>query len=200
MTPLAELGGVCRSHHDVTQSDCSSRSVGCRGTLEARVGRGATALSVSLVIVLASLALPSVARAGQPAGQAPVLDGATSGPDTAPGVAPPPVPPATISRTPDGAVTVRAVRIAEPLILDGRLDERVYQDVPSLDNFIQSEPREGELASEPTDAWIFFDDRNIYVAARCWDSQPERMVANEMRRDASTILRNENFSFIFDTF
>ena len=108
-------------------------------------------------------------------------------------------------------VALRSTRRAEAVLGCGdrdrvdpparlRLDERVYQDVPALDNFIQSEPREGELASEPTDAWIFFDDRNIYVAARCWDSQPERMVANEMRRDASTILRNENFSFIFDTF
>ena len=134
------------------------------GFVAARIGAVVRALFVSC-LVLASLGPCSVARAAPAPGQTLVQGSASSGTDTASGMAPPPVPPATISRTPDGAVTVRAVRIAEPLVLDGRLDERVYQDVPALDNFIQSEPREGELASEPTDAWIFFDDRNIYVRA-----------------------------------
>src|SRR3990172_1748168 len=37
--------------------------------------------------------------------------------------APAPVAPETISRTPEGGVTIRAVRIPEPIRLDGRLDE-----------------------------------------------------------------------------
>ncbi len=28
-----------------------------------------------------------------------------------------------------------------------------------------------------------FDDQNIYVACRCSDQHPERIVANDMRRD-----------------
>ena len=59
---------------------------------------------------------------------------------------------------------------------------------------------EGEPATEKTDAWIFFDDANLYIAARCWDSHPEREVANELRRDNGNILGNENFTFVIDTF
>src|SRR5688500_20154680 len=37
-------------------------------------------------------------------------------------------------------------------------------------------------ASERTEAWVFFDDQNLYVAVRCWDSEPGRQVANEDRK------------------
>ena len=58
---------------------------------------------------------------------------------------------------------------------------------------------QGELATEKTEAWILFDDSTVYVAARCWDSQPEREVANELRRDNGNILGNENVTFVIDT-
>ena len=113
---------------------------------------------------------------------------------------PPPVAPAVVSRDRDGRVTLRAVRLPEGLVIDGRLDEPVYQEVPAVSDFIQQEPREGEPATEKTDAWIFFDDNNLYVSARNWDSQPERIVANEMRRDNRGIDQNENFVVVLDTF
>src|SRR5262245_25122588 len=94
-----------------------------------------------------------------------------------------PVPPAVITRDAAGNVTVRAVRTRQPLRIDGRLDEPQYQETEPIGGFLQQEPDEGAAATERTEAWIFFDDDNIYVSARCWDSHPERMVANEMRRD-----------------
>ncbi|MSO56466.1 MAG: hypothetical protein EXQ55_06025 [Acidobacteria bacterium] len=119
---------------------------------------------------------------------APVIDGP-----------PPPVPPAVVTRDAEGHVTLRAVRLAEPLILDGRLDDPVYDTVPAVSDFVQQEPDEGAPATEKTEAWIFFDDRNVYVSARCWDSQPQRMIANEMRRDGN-VMQNENFAVMLDTY
>jgi hypothetical protein len=113
---------------------------------------------------------------------------------------PPPVPPATVSRGAEGGVSVRAVRLAEPIRIDGRLDEDVYRAIPAISDFIQQDPREGERATEQTEVWLLFDDRNIYVSARMWDSHPEREIATEMRRDGSSILSNETFSVMFDTF
>ena len=61
--------------------------------------------------------------------------------------------------------------------------------------------RWGEPASEKTDGWVFFDDTNIYVVARCWDSAPEsEWVVNEMRRDNTTITQNQQVAFLLDTF
>ena len=97
-------------------------------------------------------------------------------------------------------VTVRAVMLESPLSLDGRLEEDIYQQVPSISDFIQQEPFEGREATEKTEVWVFFDARNIYVAARNWDSQPHLIRANELRRDNYNIFMNDNFAVIFDTF
>jgi hypothetical protein len=112
-----------------------------------------------------------------------------------------PVAPATVSRDESGRATVRAVRLTEPLRLDGRLDEAVYATVPAIDGFVQQLPVEGVPATEPTEIWVFFDDDSIYVSARCLDSQPERVVGNELRRDNSNVFQvNDNFTVTFDTF
>jgi|RhiMetdeSRZDD1v2_1073273.scaffolds.fasta_scaffold02848_21 uncharacterized protein DUF5916/cellulose/xylan binding protein with CBM9 domain len=112
----------------------------------------------------------------------------------------PPVAPAVITRDAKGSATVRAVRIDKPLKIDGRLDDEVYGVVPPAGDFIMQEPREGERATEQTDAWIFFDNDNLYIAARCWDDHPERWVVTELRRDNNNIIQNENLSVAFDTF
>src|SRR6188768_1674126 len=64
---------------------------------------------------------------------------------------------ALVSRAAPDDVTVRAVRLDAPLILDGRLDEPSYASVLPLTDFIQQEPQEGQPATEKTEAWIFFD-------------------------------------------
>ena len=113
---------------------------------------------------------------------------------------PPPVPPAMVSRDDRGRVTVRAVSLDEPLVIDGRLDDAVYREVPPIGGFIQEEPDIDQPATEKTDVWIFFDDKNVYVSARCWDSHPERIVATEMRRDDHGVLNNDSITVTLDTF
>ena len=112
-----------------------------------------------------------------------------------------PVPPATIARDGSGGVTVRAQRVITPLELDGRLDEVVYTDVPPMSGFIQVEPQVGALAIEQTEVWLFFDDTQVYVTIRAWDSAPDQLVATEGRRDNLTILNgNDMVGFSLDTF
>jgi len=79
---------------------------------------------------------------------------------------------AVVSR--EGGVTVRAIHLPGGLRVDGRLDEEVYGNIEPISDFVQQEPDEGRAATERTEAWIFFDDKNVYVAARCWDSRPDR--------------------------
>ena len=114
---------------------------------------------------------------------------------------PPPVSPEVITRDDAGRATVRAVRLTEPLVFDGALDEPVYQEVPAVTGLIQVEPVAGVPASERTDAWIFFDDDRVYISVRCWDSAPEsQWVMNEMRRDNQAVFQNENVTVLLDTF
>ena len=91
--------------------------------------------------------------------------------------------PPTLTRA-EGRVSLRAIPLAGRVIhVDGRLDEDIYTQFEPASDFIQQEPKEGEPATERTEAWVFFDEKNVYVSARCLDSHPERMVASEMRRD-----------------
>jgi len=82
------------------------------------------------------------------------------------------------------------------------MDEAVYTTVSPMSGFIQQEPREGMPATERTEVWFLFDNENIYVVARCWETEPSRIIATDMRRDAGAIGggANDALSFTLDTF
>ena len=105
-----------------------------------------------------------------------------------------------MARDVDGRVTVRAVHIDQPLRIDGVLDDDVYKSVQPLQDFIQQEPHHGEPATEATLVWVLFDRDHLYVSARCRDSQPDRIVANDMRRDGRNMTQNDNLAVVLDTF
>ncbi len=114
---------------------------------------------------------------------------------------PAPVPPATITRYGRQRPTVRAIKLPAPLVVDGLLDEGVYEDNPPFGDFIQVVPQYGAAASERTDVWVTYDEDNIYVSARVWDSAPpEQWVSNELRRDTSQLRQNDHIAVSFDTF
>lgn len=152
--------------------------------------------SRTLITCLAVAAMAALTAAASPAvsAQAPV---APASPAHGPA---PPVAPDVMTRDGEGRVTVRAVRIAEPLRLDGILDDDVYRTVRPIDGFIQQEPHFGEPASEATQVWVLFDRDHLYVSARCRDSRPDRIVANDMRRDGRNLSQNDNLAVVLDTF
>ena len=114
---------------------------------------------------------------------------------------PMPIAPEVVARDDQGRTTIRATRLTQEIRLDGRLDEEVYQTVPAITGFIQQLPDEGALASERTDAWVFFDETSLYVSARAYDSAPpSEWVANEMRHDVMQLRQNDSFSLLLDTF
>jgi hypothetical protein len=149
-----------------------------------------TALLVSVTLAATSSASAQSGPAAAPAPAGPI---AMAGP-------PPPVAPAVITRDDAGRATLRAIRLTQPLRLDGQLDEALYSS-PSISDFIQVEPRSGAPATEKTEVWISFDDDNVYVSFRNWESQLATLVANEMRRDSTNItMGNDNIAFLLDTF
>ncbi len=114
---------------------------------------------------------------------------------------PPPVAPASVSRDSAGRATLRAHRVAEPIRVDGVLDEAAYERFQPVSEFVQYEPANGAPATERTQLWILFDDQNLYVVGRAYDSvSPDRWVLNEMRRDNPGVTANESISFSIDTF
>ena len=112
-----------------------------------------------------------------------------------------PVAPAVIVRDATGHATVRAIKLAAPLTVDGVLDEEVYQRELPFGGLLQVVPRYGEEMTERTDLWITFDQKYIYVTCRCWDSAPpDEWIANELRRDTGGLRNNDHIGVMFDTF
>ncbi|HEX8031972.1 MAG TPA: DUF5916 domain-containing protein [Vicinamibacterales bacterium] len=101
----------------------------------------------------------------------------------------------------NGKSTVRAIKLAEALRFDGKLDDEVYSKYQPFDGMVQAAPDYGKASTEKTDIWVMFDGENIYVAARCWDqAPPEQWIANELRRDTNQMRNNDHFGVGFDTF
>ena len=155
---------------------------------------------VELVVFVVCLAAAVPTAAQDEAGSAAAGRAGFAGPDGIDGP-PPPVPPEIINRDTEGRATIRAVKLVDALRVDGQLDERVYQTVPPITDFIQQSPDEGAPATEKTEAWIMFDERSLYAAGRIWDSAPpSEWVANEMRRDTAQLRQNDTFALVLDTF
>jgi hypothetical protein len=130
------------------------------------------------------------------------LEGAAPGSAQAQAQGPPveQSPRAAVRLADPAGVTLTATRISQAMTVDGRLDEEVYRTVEPFSRFIQQEPDAGQPVSEPTFAWIMFDDQRLYVSMRCVDSEPDRIVATEMRRDNNNVFQNDSVTVIFDTF
>lgn len=112
----------------------------------------------------------------------------------------PPSFPTSGSQVAVGDLEVEAIRLMTPLELDGRLDEEMYTHVSPRSDFIQQEPQEGLPATEKTEVWVFFDQDYVYLSFRCWESEPERVIASEMRRDHFNVYQNDHIAFILDPF
>ena len=69
------------------------------------------------------------------------------------------------------------------ITLDGRLAEAAWAAATPFGEFVQQQPVEGAPAVEPTEVRILSDDRAIYVGARMFDSEPETIARQMVRRD-----------------
>jgi len=94
--------------------------------------------------------------------------------------------------------TIAAMALTEPIRLDGVLDEPAWSR-PGATGFVQAEPFEGSPASERTEVWVAYDERNLYIAAALHDSEPDRLVVNDIRKDFDE-MSQDAFSVILDTF
>jgi hypothetical protein len=92
---------------------------------------------------------------------------------------------------------VQAVRAEEPVKVDGKLDEKVWQ-CPACDGFTQNDPKDGEPSTEKTRVWVAYDDKALYVAAFCHDTEPGKIIRQLGRRDSQ--VDSDWFMFAVDPY
>lgn len=67
-----------------------------------------------------------------------------------------------------------------------------------IDRFVQREPRDGEPASQRTEVYLGYDDKNFYAIYVCFDDQPHKIRARLSRRE--DIWEDDSVELMLDTF
>jgi len=104
-----------------------------------------------------------------------------------------------ISQTTPPPSSITAVRIETPPMVDGVMDDSCWRLATPVTDFKQREPKEGLAATERTEIRLVYDDRALYIGVWCFDTEPDKLVANELRRDFS-YAQEDNIEIIFDTY
>jgi len=84
-------------------------------------------------------------------------------------------------------------------VIDGSLNDSLWQSAKWFSDFRQSDPHYGEPATERTSVAFAYDRQNIYLAVRCHDGDPDKIVATKLRhRDDPS--QDDHIKVIFDTY
>jgi len=77
----------------------------------------------------------------------------------------------------------KATQITIPPVINGILDDEAWQSGTWSGGFIQNEPYNGRPETQRTEFKILFDDNNLYVAIKSYDTAPDSIVNRLTRRD-----------------
>ena len=94
---------------------------------------------------------------------------------------------------------IYAVKISTPPIIDGILNDSVWNKAIPTSDFLQQEPVAGKPPTQKTVVKILYDDDNLYVSFMCYDTEPNKIVARALKLDGAWGA-DDNISILFDTF
>lgn len=94
---------------------------------------------------------------------------------------------------------INAFPTDEKIVLDGILNEAAWLNAQRVDQFTQRELNLGMPATERTEVAVIYTETTMYIGVWCYDTEPEKIVAKEMRRDFDFAL-DDNFIVIIDTY
>ena len=77
----------------------------------------------------------------------------------------------------------KATRLTAAPVIDGILNDEAWKEGTWSDNFTQNRPYNGKPATQNTEFKILFDEDNLYVAIKCYDTSPDSIVNRLTRRD-----------------
>ncbi len=67
--------------------------------------------------------------------------------------------------------------------IDGDLNDEIWSSVEWGGDFIQREPNQGQAPTRGTQFKILYDEKNLYVAFKCLDDEPDKIEKRFSRRD-----------------
>ena len=93
-----------------------------------------------------------------------------------------------------------AHRTSEEIKIDGVLDEPVWHSVEPIRQLYQITPDQGDPATEQSEVRILYDAKKLYFGFIFFDSEMDKIVANDMRRDSSGLRSNDYGFLLLDTY
>lgn len=86
---------------------------------------------------------------------------------------------------------------ANAITIDGKLDEEAWKTAAVFKDFLQTAPGDNIAPSKPTEAYMFFDESNLYIGFKCWD-EPDKIRATVAKRDS--VFSEDNVRVWLDTY
>jgi len=83
----------------------------------------------------------------------------------------------------DTSEAFRPLKTDTPPVIDGVLDDRVWQLAPSETGFMTYSPDYGVEMADNTIVYYAYDRENLYFAYRCYDSRPDLIKTSITARD-----------------
>jgi len=83
------------------------------------------------------------------------------------------------------------------ITIDGRPDEAAWKTAAVFKDFYQTSPGYNTAASRPTEAYIMYDEHNLYIAFKCWDEK-SGIHASIAKRD--NVFGEDNVRLWLDTY
>ena len=104
----------------------------------------------------------------------------------------------TVDFDPTKEIEAYRMNDSDELMLDGQMNDAVWDRAMPISDFLMQEPVEGHLPSERTEVRIAYDEQNLYIAANFFDSEPSDIKAYQKKRDA-LLTTDDRFQLILDT-
>ncbi|MGQ9617749.1 MAG: DUF5916 domain-containing protein [Candidatus Aminicenantia bacterium] len=90
-------------------------------------------------------------------------------------------------------------KLSNPPKIDGKIQENSeWKEAIKIENFLQLTPKEGGAPSERTFFYIGYDKENLYMAFKCFDSEPRKIRATLTQRDR--VFSDDWVLILIDTF
>ncbi|MBC3767480.1 carbohydrate binding family 9 domain-containing protein [Neptunicella marina] len=89
-------------------------------------------------------------------------------------------------------------RLAQAPVIDGSLDETIWQQAAKITLDYENDPGEGIAAPVKTNAYVYEDGQYLYIAFEAFDPNPDDIRASYRKRD--DLNADDNVGVIIDTF
>jgi hypothetical protein len=98
---------------------------------------------------------------------------------------------------PEKARPVTVPKFESAIVIDGKPDEAAWKDAAVFKDFYQTGPGDNIAPSKPTEVLMMYDEKNLYVAFKCWDDK-DKIRATVAKRD--NVFGEDNVRMWLDTY